>query len=1004
MQVLNNVKVGKHTLMVCVLMSIALNAIGQVGKLRAGFYRPVDKYKPGVYWCFMDGNMNYESIKKDLMSMKASGIGSVIILEINVGVPQGDVPFLSPKWFDMMKYAVKEAERLGIAISLGIGPGWTGSGGPWITAGESMQDIEASETCVSASGSERVMLPVPPPPKPFFGEEGLTLDLKRQRDAFYEDIAVLAFPKTNSKGRLKQYQDKALAVRAPYNLAMSPPFLKTSTDSINGQKNIQLDSVIDLTNKMDRNGNLNWKPSRGEWIVMRFVSRNNGAITRPAPLPGVGFEANKMDTSAIKKHLDTYIGKILKYTDHSTKQSGGGLRSLHMDSWEMGSQNWSQHFRETFIKLRGYDPLKYFPAYQGYIVENTQLTERFLWDMRLTTQDLIFKNHVNYVKKYAKKNGLNLSIEPYDMNPTSDLELGSLADVPMAEFWSDGYGLNSIYSVFEATSIGHIEGRPVVQAEAFTAAEQESWKQYPGAMKNQTDWALANGINKFVIHTYQNQFLPDSLKPGATMGIYGVHWDRSETWWPMVNGYHDYLTRCQYLLQQGRSVADILYLTPEGCPNVFVPPASAKDGKIDGDRKGFNFDGCTGTQLMRATVKNRQIVFPSGASYKILVLPGIKTMTPRLLLKIEKLVKAGAVIIGSAPIESPSLVNYPVCDRIIKKIGDKLWFGTATDKMTFHKYDKGLVISGGELAKLDGDLYPYYNAVADILKKLGYTEDFTGSSDVRYTHRRGLDWDAYFVSNRTNRSIQFNARLRTKRTSPEFWDAVSGTMKPIYGFKRQNGRLSATVELAPFQSTFIVVSDRHLVKGQLKARRSKADTVQTLNDNWTVTFNSFGGPGKVNFKTLEDWTANQKEGIKYYSGIATYERTFSYLQGSKRVGRGKIILDLGTVKNLARVKLNGKSLGVAWTAPWRVDLSSAIRKGDNLLEIEVANLWINRLIGDERQLYDGPVDGKWPEWLLKGTPRPSKRYTFTTTRPYQKDSPLQPSGLLGPVTLIREKN
>jgi hypothetical protein len=235
----------------------------------------------------------------------------------------------------------------------------------------------------------------------------------------------------------------------------------------------------------------------------------------------------------------------------------------------MGAQNWTPRFREEFKKRRGYDPLPYYPVYAGNVVGSVEVSERFLWDLRQTAQELVLENHAEHVKVYGKRNGLQLSIEPYDMNPTADLELGSVADLPMAEFWSRGLGFNSSFSCIEATSIGHVNGKSLIAAEAFTAQDNEGWKQYPGAMKNQGDWAFATGINRFVYHTFQNQFLADSLRPGATMGPYGVHWDRNQTWWPMVGAYHNYISRCQYVLQQGRTVADILYLTPEGSPHVF---------------------------------------------------------------------------------------------------------------------------------------------------------------------------------------------------------------------------------------------------------------------------------------------------------------------------------------------------------------------------------------------------------------------------------------------------
>ena len=229
-----------------------------------------------------------------------------------------------------------------------------------------------------------------------------------------------------------------------------------------------------------------------------------------------------------------------------------------------------------------------YPVYSGNIVESPEISERFLWDLRQTGQELVLAYHAEQVKKYSHLHGLGLSIEPYDMNPTADLELGAVADIPMCEFWSKGFGFNSSFSCMEATSIAHIQGQPVVQAEAFTADSKEAWKQYPGSMKDQGDWAFATGINRLFYHTFEHKPLNDSLLPGMTMGPYGVHWDRKQTWWPMVADYHRYISRCQFILQQGKPVADILYLTPEGAPQVFLPPPSALTGNDTiPDRKGI---------------------------------------------------------------------------------------------------------------------------------------------------------------------------------------------------------------------------------------------------------------------------------------------------------------------------------------------------------------------------------------------------------------------------------
>ncbi len=993
-------KVKTTSAIITLLFCIGAVSFGQINPIKSGFTNPGNLYKPGVYWYFMDGNMNAETITKDLESMKKAGLGNLIFLEVNVGVPRGKVTFLSEEWISLFAHAEKEARRLGIEITLGIGPGWTGSGGPWVKGSQSMQHLVSSEVLVSSPDHKKIILPLPAPKRPFFGEGGFTPEFKKNWLEYYQDVAVLAFPAPDTDERITDIDEKALYQRAPYSSGTVRANLPATSDLASKPTSaVAKNKIIDLTGKLLPDGTLTWTPPPGKWKIMRFGSRNNGAITRPAPFPGIGFESDKFDTTAINAHLDAYLGKIFKKIDRVEKNKSGGLKRLHMDSWEMGAQNWTANLRNEFIKRRGYDPLKYYPVYSGNIVGSLEESERFLWDLRQTSQELVLENHAGHVKRYASKRNLTLSIEPYDMNPTSDLELGSIADVPMAEFWSKGYGFNSTYSVIEATSIAHVSGRSLVPAEAFTAQDNEGWKQYPGAMKNQGDWAFAAGINRFVYHTFQNQFLPDSLKPGATMGPYGVHWDRSQTWWPMVGSYHDYITRCQYLLQQGKTVADILYLVPEGSPHVFVPPASAILGDTIGDRKSYNFDGIAPSQLMGAKVKNKKIVLASGASYEILVLPIYETMTPELLGKIGKLIELGATVLGNPPLRSPSLKDYPLCDSKLKALCIKIWGNSSTSALLQHRqYGSGTIIWGKPLIQAQDKLYPNYELTTKILKAMGMEGDFLAEANVRYTHRTSKNWDIYFISNTTANSITTNGRFRSVIGAPELWNAIDGRVSQIENFQTDSGFTKIPIKLAPYESAFIVFAKENQWQPS-KVTASREQTLLTLNKQWKINFNvKWGGPEEFVTDSLFDWSTSKIEGIKFYSGTATYRQTFEYDGG----GQGKLFIDLGDVKNMASVRLNGKELGTLWTAPWSLEISQVIKKGKNEIEIEVVNLWANRLIGDEHKPYDGVIGDQWPEWLLKGLPRTSGRFTFTTTQQYNKNSPLLPSGLIGPVKIFRK--
>jgi hypothetical protein len=971
--------------------------------LKAGFLNPPDSARPGVYWYFMDGNTTREAMTADLESMKKAGIGYVLFLEVNVGIPRGKVDFLSEEWQSLFVHAVRESERLGIRIILGSGPGWSGSGGPWVKPEQSMMHLVASATEVKGPSTFDAILPKPEPRKPFFGDENLTPDLSIIRNEWYEDVVVLAYPIPKNPQALADVDEKALYYRAPYTSQRGvKQFLPApaSYPEIPGSA-IDQSKIIDITKFLQPDGTLKWEVPVGKWTILRFGKRNNGAVTRPAPMPGLGFECDKFDTVAFDDHFDAYIGTLLKKVGPRKTSTGGGWTMIHIDSWEMGSQNWTGDFRQQFINRRGYDPLLYLPTYAGHIVGSTELSERFLWDVRLTAQDLVLENHAERFRELGRRNGFRLSIEPYDMTPTADLDLGSIADVPMCEFWTNKFGFNSAFSCLESTSIAHVQGKPVVAAESFTAGSDEAWKKYPGNIKDQSDWALCIGINRFVYHTFAHKPYGDGLKPGVTMGPYGVHWDRGQTWWPMVPAYHKYITRCSFMLSQGSAVADILYLTPEGAPYVFRAPVSSLDGTdVLPDKRGYSFDGCSPALLKNAEVRNRRIVFPGGASYGILVLPDVETMTPELLTKISSLVETGAIVTGNPPSKSPSLVNYPACDEQVRTLAAGLW----GSKRIYHSRASFATVIN-PAGQLETELYPPYDSTAAILHQLGINPDFTASGSIRYAHRSLPGREIYFVSNRMDQPVEDVCLFRDGTEKAELWDAVTGEIRLLQYLSKTELGISIKIKLDPSQSFFVIFdkSDQPISeKVATLVNFTSEIPVMTLEGPWTVAFDTtWGGPEKVIFESLTDWTKRPEEGIRHYSGIATYSKKFDLPESSASLKESELFLNLGLVKVMARVRLNGRDLGVIWTNPWQVNISDAVRKKGNELEIEVVNLWANRLIGDESRPDDGIQDGKWPDWLMNGTPRPSNRYTFTTHHFYKKDNPLFESGLMGPVRVMR---
>lgn len=949
------------------------------------FANPPAAARPWVYWYFMDGNLTAEGMTADLEAMREAGIGGAILLEVDIGVPRGPIGFMSPEWRRLMVHAVREAERLGIELALGSGPGWCGTGGPWVKAEQSMQHLVASETVVNGPASFDAVLERPAPRKPFFGEGTLTPELARGWRDFYRDVAVLAFPTPEGTRRLDDLEAKALYQRAPYS---SQAGVKSALPMRAEQpvwpirECVPEGAVVDLSGRLSADGRLKWEVPPGRWTIQRFGRTATGQTTRPAPVPGLGFESDKFDPAALDAHLDRYVGVLLRELG-PRRAASGGLTTLHFDSWEMSAQNWSGSFRDEFLRRRGYDPLPYLPAYTGTVLGSVERTERFLWDVRQTAQELVISHHVGRLRDYAHRHGLSFSSEPYDMNPCADLSLGAVADVPMAEFW--WLGFETFHTAIEAASIAHTNGREIVAAESFTSDAGEDWRAHPGNLKPMGDWAFAAGVNRIAFHRYQHQPWLDR-EPGMRMGIYGVHWERTQTWWPLASAYHAYLARCQYLLRRGRPVADILFLAAEGAPHVFRAPPSATTGQPP-DRRDYNFDGCAPDTLMaRATAEGGAIVFPGGARYRMLVLPNEDTMTPQLARHVETLVEAGVMVVGPPPKKAPGLAGFPESDREVRERAARAWSTNGgrrgviwnPELATEEPADAKSSRRGPDISTT----YAGYSALARLLRSTGWPSDFESDGPIRYTHRAADGADLYFVSNRGDTRVEATCRFRVSRPRAELWHPVTAIRRSLAIRDAGGGVSEARLVFEPFESYFVVFREGD------EARRPEAVdfrpwvVTETLGGPWEVAFDpKWGAPEKVVFDRLTDWREHSDPAIRHYAGRATYRVRFERAAAAagEAVGLARV-LDLGTVRNLAKVRLNGKDLGVVWCAPWQVDVTRELRAGTNELEITVANLWPNRLIGDA------------------GLP-PERRRTWTTSNPYKADAPLLESGLLGPVTL-----
>ena len=626
---------------------------------------------------------------------------------------------------------------------------------------------------------------------------------------------VLADLELNPRYRIENIQGKSALTRQEFVPQATYPTLAAELA-------IARDRIIDLTPKLAQDGRLTWDVPAGQWTVLRFGHTTTGKDNHPAPLEGRGLECDKLSKQAAEAMFNGLMAKLIEDSKPLVPKT---LVSTHIDSWEVGSQNWTPKFRTEFQRLRGYDPMPLLPVLTGRVVDSLEVSERFLWDVRQTVNDLLVDNYAGHFREQAHRHGLRLSIEAYDGAPTDDLTYAGRADEPMAEFWSWApYG--AAYSCTEMASSAHVYGKRILGAEAFTATDAEKWQGHPFSVKVYGDWAFCEGINRFVFHRYALQpWTNPDRAPGMSMGPWGLHYERGQTWWEQSKAWHEYLARCQYLLQQGLFVADICYLAAERSPQRWQPPTPSLD------RPAYNFDGCPPeVVLTRMTVQDGKLMLPDGMSYRVLVLPDVETMTPRLLRKITALVKDGATVIGPRPLKSPSLSNYPKCDAEVRTLADKLWATCDGKTVQEHRFGKGKVVWG--------------KTPQEVLAGLGIGPDFsfrgkTPGVGLRYIHRTIGDAEVYFVANKNQQAAEALCSFRAPGKQPELWWPDTGRIERVAAYDEAQATIRLPMRFDPVGSVFAVFRP---AKGTAPGRITSVtrDGEPVLETAWKQAFEPAG--------------------------------------------------------------------------------------------------------------------------------------------------------------------
>jgi hypothetical protein len=739
--------------------------------------------------------------------------------------------------------------------------------------------------------------------------------------------------------------------------------------------------VIDLTSRMGKDGSLSWDVPAGRWVILRLGYSLTGQKNAPASREATGYEVDKLSAKHVRSYMEGYLGPIAEALG---PYFGKSFRYLLMDSWEAGLENWTDDMVSEFQKRRGYDPTPYLPVLTGRVVDSADASDRFLWDFRRTIADLLAENHYGLATEMLHERKLGLYAEAMGaaLPTTGDaLQDKGRVDIPMGEFWvqppGQAHSREHPTDVREAASGAHIYGKTYVAVEAFTTGPPMSGWQPPSYLKSFADYYFAQGMNRIVFHTSDHQpFVDDKHKPGITLAIFGQHYTRNNTWAEPAVAWNTYLARCSYLLQQGLFVGDLAYYYGEGAPATIPfwkrvrpePPA------------GYNHDYVnTEVLLTRMAVKDGRVVLPDGMSYRVLVLPeDVDRLTPPALRRIRDLVAEGATVVAPRPKKSPSLTGYPAADDEVRAIANEVWGAIDGRSITEHAYGRGKVYWGLPLE--------------EVLAQQKTGPDFLYSrpgidTTLAWIHRRLPDAEIYFVANQKDRPEDLLTSFRVEGKEAELWHPATGEIEPG-AYSTANGRTTVPLHLDAYGSVFVVF--RHAAGAPSRTVPTPTSTtLATVAGPWNVSFPpNWGAPPQITLERLTSWTDSAEAGVKYFSGTATYRKDIQVPAAWLRP-EAKLMLNLGDVKELAEVSVNGKPVGILWTPPFRADVTGALQAGVNRLEIKVTNLWTNRMIGDQEL-------------------PPEKRYTFSTYDPYDKTSPfgrrtgpnqLLGSGLLGPVTL-----
>lgn len=994
------------------------------------FKSPPNDAKIRAYWWWLNSNVTKDCITKDLEAMKNNGYGGAMIFDAGSSAydvahkTEAGPAFLSKEWLELFEHAVSEADRLELELSINVQSGWN-PGGPSVTPELALKKITWSEMTINGPEAVNRELPLPP------GENIL------------EDVKIIAVKQSGDtvpqSDRIKNIKLKTLEQRLG-SAGIYP--LHLLREDFEGKGNpINKSDIIDITEYFDGE-NLKWNAPDGTWSVLRFVMINTGKGVSTASDGWEGLAMDHLNKEALLKYNQDVISKLIQ----TAGKAGNSLKFIHTDSWEMGVANWTDHFMQTFEKRNGYDMTPFLPVLTDRIVINREVSSRFLHDFRRTVADLVAEEFYQTFRDIAHSNKLGTHPESGGPHaaPIDAVQTMKFNDVPMGEFWIRSQTFftkeDQRLSVKQSASVAHIYGKRFVAAEGPTSIGPH-WERPPKDCKNDIDRIFCSGVNRIVWHTYTAS--PDEYGEPGNEYFAGTHLNRHATWWKESKSFVEYMNRVSSVLSKGLFRADALYYYGDDAPNFIFLKEEVNDLG-----KGYDWDKCSFDVLMNdVKIKDGMIFLPDGMNYKILVLPNATSIKAELLVKLQELVEDGMILVGPKPGKATGLKNYPMSDKTVKLLADKMWGDIDGKEIVVNNFGKGKVFWGIspekvlQLQNIPPD-FGYESVYPDT--HLDYIHRYTPSEDIYFIanrlSRHGIDHNEYhYFTDLPDRYEETVCKFRVSGKVPELWDPITGNVQEIPVYYEKNGYTHVPLHFTPEGSKIIVFrkkkQDRHITKierngieifpelslsastspnfkfqqehkkisGQVlhpgtytlswsdnetSSFTEKSSYVEKILDNpWELSFNREWAPKqKVVMDSLMFWSDLPDELIKYYSGSAEYSSTFNLNEDNIK---GKsICLDLGNVQDIASVSINEKNAGVCWIAPFTVDITPYIKEGNNKIVITVTNSWVNRLIGDS--------------YLSK-----EERFTQTNIQKFERDNKetfFRKSGLGGTVKLILTKN